>query len=142
MISRESIVASEHKESICVIYLERKNQGSLDNGVVSRLRGTRKARKKYVENQFDYVFIAEVKRIYRDFLNNHGSTIDNVVFEIDADLRKSFSHLGLTNKDPDYVHDIADIIAYCNTRRKPVPQILERDISIDLRASLVRRLGI
>jgi hypothetical protein len=105
------------------------------NEVVARFRDTRIAKRKYVESQFDYVFIAEIKRIYREFLNNHDSTMENVVFEIDADLKKAFSHLGLTNKDPDYVHDIADIIAYCNTVEKPVAQVLGRNLSIDLRAS-------
>ena len=96
---------------------------------------TRIARRKYIQVQFDYVFIESMKKIYSE-------TFDNIMFEIDTDLGKSFSRVGLKHKNPDFTYEIADVVAYCNTKNKIVSQVLEENISKCLKALLCRRLDI
>jgi hypothetical protein len=105
-------------------------------------RQTRMARRKYIQDQFDYVFIDKIKGIYREFLNRHSIIINNIIFEIDKDLRNSFSHIGLKYKDPDFTHQIADIIAYCNTKNKTISHLSEINLSEELKNSLSKRLHI
>lgn len=105
-------------------------------------KNSRTGKRKYIEDQFDYVFVSKIKRILCPFLTSHSITMDNMVFEIDTDLRKCFSLLGLRYKDPDFTHQIADIIAHCNTKGKRIPNVPEIDLSGELMNSLSKRLGI
>jgi hypothetical protein len=40
-----------------------------------------------------------------------------IIFEIDTDLGKSFSRVGLKHNNPDFTYEIADVVAYCNTKK-------------------------
>jgi hypothetical protein len=63
-------------------------------------------------------------------------------FEIDHDMRKMFSHLGLKQKDSSSTHEIADVIAYCNSKNRRISGIPEIDLTEDLKTSLSKRLHI
>lgn len=107
------------------------NKASSVNMVYDRIRGSK--HKRFVENQYDTLFRDKLKQICHNFISNHNSNFDGLVFEIDKDLRKAFNHLKIQNKDPDIVHEIADIVANSNASKRNLKNVVEENISKDLK---------
>ena len=141
-LDKERIIKNLHIEGdvfATCMYINRPNVIDKISAKFERKRRGIK-RKKYVEDQYDFLFIDKVRSIYRNFLDMHSIRLESIIFEIDHDLRKAFSHLGLRNRDPSITHEIADIVAYCNSKSRRCKNIVELDLSMDLEGLLARRL--
>lgn len=113
------------------------DRSSTVNYLYNRLK-TQK-HKKYVEDQFDFVFRDILRHSCESFLHSHKLAFEEITFEIDNDLRRSFSHLGINHISPKIIHQIADLVAHCNSAKRDLENVHERDVSLEIRDKLVRR---
>ncbi|MER5174603.1 MAG: hypothetical protein ABJB76_01060 [Candidatus Nitrosocosmicus sp.] len=124
---------------ICLVV----NSGSIiDNLLEDMRRDTRQSLRKHIQEQYDHVLFDEINKLCKEFLVTHRTTIEEIGFEIDNDLRRFFRLKGLRPDNPSIAHEITDIIAYCNTKSKRLKNVKEMDISNPITVSLTRRLGL
>jgi hypothetical protein len=124
---------------LCIIV----NKSLIIGNIEKRMRGYRReSLKKHIEKQYHYVLFTEINKICKEFLLQHHTSITEIVFEIDNDLRKFFSLNGIKCCNPSRAHEVSDVIAYCNTTSKNLEKVVERDISNLLENSLSRRLNL
>jgi len=95
-----------------------------------------------VQNHYNRLLKNMIEKAYETFLTEHRLTLDTLVFECDADMRRTFSHVGIGSQEPHIVHQLADIIAYCNGKNNRIVGVRERDITEQLEVQLKRKCGI
>lgn len=114
------------------------NKPSIVANVHKKLKGKR--HKKFVEDQYDDLLKYRLKQICDGFLRDHNIRFEELRFEIDHDLRKAFSHLGIRTADESITHQIADVVANQNSGKKSFKGICEKDISKEMENLLTNRL--
>lgn len=115
------------------------NRFQIVKEIQTKLSKKKRKSKQFIEEHYNYILKEKIRKFYQQFLVSHSTALENIAFECDADIRKTFLHLGMKPKEAHITHELADIIAYCNYKDRTVDKVVEKDISEELKDELEKR---
>ncbi len=100
-----------------------------------------RATRSEIHRRFDYALINEIRNTINDFLLKRNTSINDLVIEVDSDMRKTLKMAGLKTKEPSTAHDLADIVAWANTKNFKHKDVQDIIITNEIEQAILKRIS-
>ncbi|MDG6996669.1 MAG: hypothetical protein JRN52_12175 [Nitrososphaerota archaeon] len=94
--------------------------------------------KESLRRDLDYAIRRKMHEFLDDFLGARGGRLEDIEFEVDADLEKSFRIAGLKTKSRGTLHEIVDVVGWANSASYRIRCVLDKDVTKDIESVVMR----
>ncbi len=132
-------ITFEHDERISLSFLVNKIN------LVHEIHEHKKIKNKYTDintifREFDEIMLRKVKPLIENFTVPRGIRPEELVYQVDDDMRHTIRHWEIKWDQEDIVHELADAVAYCHNKGYSVPKLQLFDWSQDISSELKKKL--
>ncbi|MEK0336187.1 MAG: hypothetical protein QQN41_01995 [Nitrosopumilus sp.] len=113
--------------------------------LVHEIHEHKKRKNKYADidtifREFDEIILRKVKPLIENFTIPRGVRHEELVYQVDDDMKHTIRHWGIKWEPGDIVHELADAVSYCHNKDFPVPELQLFDWSKDISSELKKKL--
>jgi len=132
-------ITFDHDERIALSFLVNKMK------LVHEIHEHKKRKNKYADintifREFDEIMLRKVKPLIENFTIPRGIRPEELVYQVDDDMKHTIRHWGIKWEPEDIAHELADAVAYCHNKEHYVPKLQLFDWSLDISSELKKKL--